>query len=110
AGRGKDQPMKNIRSPFWRFRAARLVAICFFVLQMEPSSELRADDLFNSTNLIRLELVFAQLEFQQIQEAWRMRGRGDRTKVPVVVREGGRAYSNVLAQLKGGGTFRPISG
>lgn len=76
--------------------------------QAKPGKEIPADDIFAGTNVLRIRILIPNSGISALRATgW---GNGQqRPKVKVIVREGGRVYTNVEAHLKGAaGSFRPI--
>jgi hypothetical protein len=67
------------------------------------------DDLFQSTNLIRISIEITEEGIQTLRRS-QVRRNQIKPKAHASVTEGGRVYTNVIVQLKGFTTFQPIDG
>jgi len=67
-----------------------------------------ADDIFRSTNLLRLSIEIPEEGLRTLRDSSRRSDAEKKPKARARVVEGGRVYTNVSVQLKGTGTFRPI--
>ena len=65
-------------------------------------------DLFDSTNVVRIQIEISRTGISQLSSTSRGNGRA-RPTVMATIREGGQVYTNVAIHLKGAaGSFRPI--
>ncbi len=80
----------------WLFVAALTVTV----------GVVRADELFERTNLMRLAIRVDAAGMDALRQ--RSDGAGERARARAEVSEGGRVYADVSVQLKGFSSFRPI--
>jgi spore coat protein H len=78
--------------------------LCILGVIHVAASDATADDLFSSTNLLRIEITISKRGLSALQNFQ----REPRVRVPARVTEGGKVFTNVLVQLKGRGTFQSI--
>jgi spore coat protein H len=76
--------------------------------QLFPATPRQAQDLFDSPELIQLDLLISPVQMDMLRAYGRSRPRNGAQPIPIQVVEKGHTYSNVLVHLKGGGTFRPL--
>lgn len=72
------------------------------------SSPAAREDIFRSTNLLRLSIEIPEEGLRTLRSSFRRSEFEKKTKALARVVEGDRRYTNVSVQLKGTGTFRPI--
>src|SRR5262245_20938553 len=65
-------------------------------------------DLFQSTNLLQLLIEVPQEGIEILRGSQPRRATAVKPEVPATVRQGGLVYTNVMIQLKGFSSFRPV--
>ncbi len=80
---------------------AALLCVCTFA-DTTPRDE--TDEIFASTNLLRIEINIPQQGINALREF----RREPKVRVAAKVIEGGKVFTNVLVQLKGRGTYQTI--
>jgi hypothetical protein len=92
---------------------ASLASFCSCILLASSAGQTSnrpvEDDLFQSTNLIRISIEITEEGIQTLRRS-QVRRNQVKPKAQASVTEGGRGYTNVIVQLKGFTTFQPIDG
>ena len=91
-------------------RALLMSCVLLMDLRSGAATNQAKEDLFESTNLLRIAIDIPSEGVRQLEMAQRQfNSQQKKTKVRATVREGRMLYTNVTVQLKGTGTFRSIS-
>jgi spore coat protein H len=92
---------------------AALASFCSCISLASPpgqtSNQSAEEDLFQSTNLIRISIEITEEGLQTLRRSQARRNQ-IKPQAQASVTEGRRVYTNVIAQLKGFTTFQPIDG
>src|SRR5688572_8218080 len=73
-----------------------------------PESPASTDDVFRSTNLLRISIEIPAGGMHALRAFHMGRNTNVKIEVPATVLENGRTYTNVSVQLKGFSTFQSI--